>query len=200
MTREQTWFNVVAGVVALAVVLGVFLGASLSPGSANASGSAPPASATVDHLYLTVAFDPVTGLDQYFPANFTVPAHTLVIVTVTNYDNGTNTVPASAGQVVGTVGGTIVVAAPGAAPQTVSAVDVTDIAHTFTVPGTGGAYQLNVPIPPAGPTGAPTVVTFGTYFNSTGSLVWMCLAPCDGESMSTPGLMTGTITVTAGGE
>lgn len=201
MMREQTWFNVVAGVVALAVVAGLFLGASLSGGSATASGSTPPASPSVDHLYLTVAFNPVTGLDEYFPANFTVPAHTLVIVTITNYDNGTNPVPAAVANVIGTVGGTESVVYPGtSAATTVSSVDITDIAHTFSVPVAGGGYALNAPIPAAGPTGLPTTVSFGTYFNQTGDLVWMCMAPCDPGSMVTPGFMTGTITVTASGQ
>ncbi|MDE1881643.1 MAG: hypothetical protein KGI89_13995, partial [Euryarchaeota archaeon] len=55
---------------------------------------------------------------------------------------------------------------------------------------------LNVPIPVAsGAGGTPTEVTFTTVFDHAETLTWTCMAPCGSGPMSTPGFMTGTITV-----
>ena len=153
--------------------------------------SVPTASgATEVHLYVSVAYNPFTGLDEYFPANFTVPANVPVIVTITNYDNGTNAVDPAFSVVKGTLGN--VETANG---QTVSSVPTDQIAHTFTL--ITGSYDLNVPIPAAQDT-TPTVVTFTAVFGTAGTFTWHCMAPCDGAAMTTPGFMTGTVTVISG--
>ncbi len=193
---DQQWFNRVALLIAVAVV--VVGGTVLVVGehNASASGSAPSsgAPATVDYLYLTIAFNPVNGMDEYFPANFTVPSNTLVVITITNYDNGTNLIAPQYSQVAGTVGGSATIWKDGSStPQTYSSVAVTDVAHTFTI--NQGGLHLNVPVPPAGPTGLPTTVRFSAEFTTPGSFTWMCMAPCDPNSMATPGYMTGTLTV-----
>lgn len=148
------------------------------------------ASATSDHLYLTVAYNPYTGLDQYFPANFTVPANIPVVITITNYDNGTNLVPAAYAAVRGTVDGTETV--NGAAVQSVPA---DQIAHTFTL--LAGPYDINIPIPAAQGT-TPTVVSFTLVLTQTGVFTWHCMAPCDPDAMDTLGFMMGSMTVVSG--
>ena len=193
----------VVSALAIAIVLGVFAGTVatgvLAPYALSGPSTTAPGGPYT--LYLTVAFNPGSGHDEYFPANFTVPAHTLVIVTIADYDNGSNPVPAVDGVVQGTVGGTeTVVNATYPSGHAVSSVNGTEVAHTFTV-ATGG-YALNVPVPPANRIDTagnivPTLVTFGTYFNLTGTFVWHCLAPCDAWSMRTPGYMMGTLTVEA---
>jgi hypothetical protein len=191
---DQKWFNSVALAVAATLVVGVLLGLGLTlPGSDPAP---PPAPVTgiVDHLYLTISFNPTTGMDQYFPANFSVPSHTPVIVTITNYDNGTNVVSPSDASVIGTVGGTELVTSSGS-PSAVSMgnIPLDRIAHTFTI--LQGPYDLNAVIPASVNLSNPSTVQFEAFFNSTGQFDWNCMAPCDPGSMMTPGLMTGILTV-----
>lgn len=175
------------GVVVLA--LGVLAGGVLG----HAAAPSVVAKADTDHLYLAIAYNPYTGLDQYFPANFTVPANVPVIITITNYDNGTNLVPADFSQVRGTVGGTETVTNATASGVARTSVPVDQIAHTFTL--NAAPYDINVPIPAAQGT-TPTVVTFTVVFTATGQFVWHCMAPCDNMAMMTPGLMMGFVTVT----
>lgn len=178
---------VMVGVVLL--ILGVLAGGILGHLSAP---TVVTKSDTV-HLYLAIAYDPYTGLDKYFPANFTVPANVPVIITITNYDNGTNAVPAAFTQVLGTADGTETVTNATASNIPVTSVPVDQVAHTFTL--ISGPYTINVPIPAAQDT-TPTVVTFTVVFTSAGQFQWHCMAPCDGQAMTTPGLMTGFVTVT----
>lgn len=208
--RDQTWFSLVALSIGVGVVLAGFVAVSL--GSSSATPAAPAAPTTsvpaVDLMYLTIAFNPATGTDEYFPANFTLPAHELIKFTITSYDNGTNVVPASAAMVMGTVGDIAKVqSAPGAIVTTFSQLPSNRIAHTFTVQAPsassggmgmgmgGGSYLLNVPVESAASLAAPAVVTFSAYFNETGSLSWMCMAPCDPTAMMDAGFMSGTISV-----
>lgn len=188
--NDQQWFNRVALLAGVLVVVGG--GFALIAG-APAPVAAPP-SASADYLYLTIAFNPVTGMDEYFPANFSVPVGVPVVVTITNYDNGTNLISPTFGQVAGVFGNEATVWSNGSSiPVTYASQPITNVAHTFTIQQTG--EHLNVPVPPAGPTGLPTVVEFTTEFNVTGEFTWMCMAPCDSTSMQTPGLMAGTVDV-----
>ncbi|HYM40120.1 MAG TPA: hypothetical protein VEY12_08275 [Thermoplasmata archaeon] len=182
-------------VVTITLVLGILLGSvayGLLAPAGHASGATGPAS--IDRLYLTIAFNPGTGHDEYFPANFTVPADTPVLVTITCYDNASNPVPNAVGEVKGTVGGVETITNE-TNPNgfVVSRVNGTAVSHTFTL--NSPPYDLNVPVPPAPSKAVPVLVTFGAYFNATGSFMWQCLAPCDPVSMATMGLMMGTVTV-----
>jgi hypothetical protein len=173
-----------AFVLVMGVLAGGILGHAAAPSVVSVTGS--------DHLYLTISFDPYTGLDQYFPANFSVPANVPVTITITNYDNGTNLVPAAFAQVLGTVGGTETVTNATLHQTAVSSVPTNQVTHTFTL--ISSPYDINVPIPAAQGT-TPTVVTFTAVFTATGQFVWHCMAPCDMAAMDTPGFMTGTVTV-----
>lgn len=174
-------------VLMLGVLLGGILGHSAAPSAATTSRT--------DHLYLSVAFNPYTGLDEYFPANFTVPANLPVVITITNYDNGTNAVPEEFTKVKGTVGGIETVTNATANDATLSIVPADQITHTFTLDS--APYDINIPIPAAqGQT--PTVVTFTAVFSQSGQFVWHCMAPCDDAAMGTLGFMTGTISVADG--
>ncbi len=178
---------VILGVVLL--VLGVLGGGILG----HLSAPTVVTKSDTDHLYLAIAYDPYTGLDQYFPANFSVPANVPVIITITNYDNGTNPVPAAFSQVLGTVGGTATIANATATGVAVTSIPADQVAHTFTL--ITGPYTINVPVPAAQGT-TPTSVTFTVVFTSAGQFEWHCMAPCDNAAMTTPGLMTGFVTVT----
>ena len=122
-----------------------------------------------------------------------MPANVLVVITVTNYDNGTNTVAPAYAKVSGTIGGTETVTNATGSSDSVTSVAPDQVAHTFTL--IQGPYNLNIPIPAAQGT-TPTTVTFSVMFTTAGQFTWHCMAPCDGHSMSTPGYMTGTVTVT----
>jgi hypothetical protein len=190
--RDQTWYNLVA----ISAIVGVVTvgAAALVVGSMPASGAPASAGPRTDYLYLTIAFNPSTGQDQYFPANFSVPSHTLVVVTITSYDNGTNPVPTSSATVHGTVGNQATMQeGKTGTPSTYSQLPLSHITHTFTM--SQGGYALSVPIPPAADLGDPSVVSFSAYFNETGNYGWLCLAPCDQTSMGVPGLMAGTVGV-----
>jgi hypothetical protein len=203
---EQDWFNRVALGFAVVVLIGFVAGLGLAgafgSGGSHSPSASPTGSAAPVHLYLTISFNPGTGSDQYFPANFTVPAHTPVILTITSYDNGTNVVPAMYSVVSGAAGGTEMVTMNGIS-HPVPSVSTAGIAHTFTMMSdgagmgmmAGGMPAVNLPIPSAASMSNPVTVTGEFYFNSTGPFGWMCLAPCDAGAMATMGLMAGTVTV-----
>jgi len=178
--------------VAMALALGVVGGAAL--GVLFRAPVVTPAPNGTEFLFLTIGFSFATGLDQYMPANFTVPTHTPVLVTITNYDNASNPVDNATATVRGTVGNVETMrSASDAAGMVMSAVPANQVSHTFTMEG--GPYAINVPIPAASSLGNPMVVTFTAYFNVTGSFRWQCMAPCDASSMTTLGYMRGTVTV-----
>ena len=176
----------------MSLLLGVLGGASL--GVLLRAPSTSPAPSGPEYLFLTIGFDFATGLDKYMPANFTVPTHTPVLVTITNYDNASNPVPSDAASVQGTVGNVETMRfASQATGMSMAAVPANEVAHTFTM--SGGPYSVNVPILAAENLGNPMIVTFTAYFNVTGSFEWHCVAPCDAVSMATLGYMRRIVTV-----
>jgi hypothetical protein len=194
---DSAWYTWVAGGMALVVVVGLVAGLGLGSGLGGHASTSPTgtAGAAPTYLYLTIAFNPVNGLDEYFPANFSVPAHTLVHVVITNYDNGVNSaVPAQYLKIYGVVGNVATWSnSTMSAPMTAGAVSSSQVAHTFTI--SSGPVQLNVPVPAATPSGDATTVSFSAYFNTTGTFQWNCMAPCDEDSMTTLGYMAGMVTV-----
>ncbi|HZY71094.1 MAG TPA: hypothetical protein VFF67_08995 [Thermoplasmata archaeon] len=210
--NDNEWYGYTALAIAAVVIAGVLIGLAANSGSAGAPTGAPsaPASGSVptDYAYLTVAWNPLTGLDEFFPANFTVPANTLVRVTITNYDNGTNPVDPMFARVWGTVGGSETIIS-GGATTTVSALASDRVSHTFTIlpSGTGGGMGsgmgtgtvanpiLSVAIPPAASESSPVIVTFDVELHGAGMYTWNCEAPCNPISMMGAGLMAGTVYV-----
>ncbi|HEV2428563.1 MAG TPA: hypothetical protein VGV64_01790 [Thermoplasmata archaeon] len=207
--NDNSWYAWTAAGLAAVLVVGLLLGMSLGGGGAPArstdgTSGTSASGATVDYVNLTIGWNPATGLDEYFPANFTVPAHTLVEITITSFDNGSNPVPAAFDAVQGTVGGGETITGHGTT-HVVSSLALDGVAHTFTVMSrtsggmmAGGGHDmgmLNVVVPPAFSVSDPVSVTFGAYFNATGMFSWNCMAPCDPSAMTTEGLMAGTVTV-----
>lgn len=168
----------------------------------TATAATTTSAAATPHVYVHMSI--VTGKmlnkpgwPEYVPSDITVPAHALVTVTITDFDNGPATVPAANLKVQGTVGNTEqvtksvlgnVTALPA---QTVSALSANDVAHTFT----SAALHLNVPVPPS------STVTFSFKTGAPGTYAWQCFAPCGTGTtgwagpMASPGYMQGTITV-----
>lgn len=149
------------------------------------------------HLTI-VAQEPGSSVQgpMYTPStNLVLPAHTRVTITITNLDEG-NT-PLSANSpfrvVTGTVGG---VAYLDGIPYRV--LDVSKVAHTFTIPLLG----VNVPIPGDVPHGQHMItVSFSFMTGNAGTYLWRCMDPCgSGDSgwdgpMTMPGYMQGTLTL-----
>ncbi|MDE1819738.1 MAG: hypothetical protein KGJ23_01960 [Euryarchaeota archaeon] len=183
VTLSVGWF-------AFAAFYGVGVGNPASQGVPS-GGNAPSGPV---HMYLAVVTTP-GGMDQYLPANFSLPVNTEIDFTIQNYDNGINNLSASISTVSGTSDGTEHVSggALGAPTGVVSSLPVGDTSHTFSI--LGGPQHLNVVMPPAMGPNQPTVVTFSVTFTSAGTYTWVCLAPCDPNSMQAPGFMSGTITV-----
>jgi hypothetical protein len=163
-----------------------------------ASQAAGPA-----HLSLRILSDKMSGKagwPKYSPAYFTLPAHTLVQITIRNFDEGAAAVPPTYNIVKGTVGGTMrVIAGTASNPNpragtVVKALSPKGVAHTFTIM-TGTGVLVNVPVPSL----STIVFTFRTP--GPGTYSWACLTACGtgpsgyGGPMATPGWMHGTMTV-----
>jgi len=192
VTFFLTWFI-------FATITGLPVGFGTSPASSSSSGT--PSTGVI--LTIDNPFDTAKNgtADQYAPANFTVPAHTLLKFTLINYDTGQNQLPsATDADVNGTVGNCAYLnSTPTSLGPCVHSVPSTFIAHTFSF--VSGPYAgFNVPIPSAAASpegGIGASVTFFAYFNDTGTFTWNCLALCDPWSMVTSGFMTGSMTVVA---
>lgn len=139
--------------------------------------------------------------------NYTVPANSLVRVTLYNYDGESGLRNPYFSQPQGTVGGTEIVDG-----KTVKALESPDYAsHTFAIPGLG----VFVPIPgvkeedknqcgtaPCALANAHRTVTFTFRTGGKGRFRWQCFVPCAagtitgfGGAMQTVGYMDGFIKV-----
>lgn len=170
------------------------VGSQAGPGNASA---ATPSSALPVLLSINNPFDTANNstMDQYAPANFSVPSNTLLEFILVNYDGGLNEPAAQYTNVNGTLNDCIYFESTSAGLGPCShSLSASRVAHTFTVP----ALHLNVPVPAASttPGGAGATVIFFATFATPGTYTWLCMAPCDPASMATPGFMQGTITVT----
>ncbi|AKA47770.1 hypothetical protein IX51_00235 [uncultured archaeon] len=135
------------------------------------------------------------------------PAGKMISLTIINYDDGPADVASQYANVVGTTGNQITIindtnvnSSQGTSGinvsggSVVSKVPDTNIAHTFTVMGTSSNVLLNIPVPPSS-------VVHATFTLNSGSYTWQCEAACGsgsagwGGAMSTPGWMTGTVSV-----
>ncbi len=140
---------------------------------------------------------PPDNYAAYVPSTVvSMPANSLVSVTIRNFDLDATPFPADSPytRVQGTVGG--VAYADGTA---YTALNRNAVAHTFTVP----ALQLNVPIPGHSAAGKRYVtVAFTVRTGNVGTYAWKCFAPCgdgsDGQAgpMADETYMRGTLLIT----
>jgi hypothetical protein len=215
-----------AGVVALtgAVLHVSGEGPNASPLSAIVKGTAQTASGTLPHAYLKLASYPDSLAGEhgksggahpdwvsYGPStDLRAPAHSLVTVTIDQYDSGGTITNPYFAKVHGTVDGTMTVNGKSETQTNADAVG-----HTFTIhaaPTNQDPLYVSVPLPaqsddaPAAPGSAypvPISVTFSFITNGPGQYVWNCEFPCGdgyyakfGGPMATRGYMSGTFTVT----
>lgn len=220
-----------SGAVAAGVLVIVLAGTTLAragttPGllKATVKGTAHTAAGVLPHAFLELATYPDSmagehGADggskpewvSYGPTtNLSVPAHSLVTITIKQYDTGGTITNPYFAKVHGTLDGSVTV--NGAA---VTQIKPDAIGHTFTIhalPTNQDPLFVNVPLPalpddakPAAGSDypAPDVVVFSFVTGGSGEYVWNCEYPCGdgtyakfGGPMSTRGYMSGTFTVT----
>lgn len=182
----------------------------------------PPDAWIAEHHYQYVRNPDVPVIDThpdwviYGPTpNIVVPAHSLVTMTIYQYDSGLSLLNGFYSHVMGTVGNTMTVDG-----KTMSGIGPDQVAHTFTIHGTapdpGSQPYLFVSVPlqrmpddavSAGTDNGlvpnPHVITFSFYVGAPGHYVWQCEYPCGtsfngfGGPMSTNGYMNGNFDVVA---
>ena len=206
MTRVLISISSVVSLILLSLIYnGLPNHAAASQTTVVARPTAAAAAAPVAHLDLTVVTGNMTGHDEFpafIPSDFTLPANSTVIITVTNFDDAT-ALPKGSEQYA-TVSGTVSNAARitpieagdpngSAGPsKSITALDPANVSHTFTIPSLG----INVPIAPH------ARETFTIHTGTPGHYLWRCFDPCGagptgwGTAMGAKsGFMEGTLTV-----
>jgi hypothetical protein len=204
-TKDRRLLNVataamfaVAAVGTVAILVGIAVLQTARPSAHVASA----ASGTTTRLAFDILPVKPGGPGANWPAylastSLTVPANTLVTVTIRNFDLGDATMPSDSPLLLvrGTAGGTATFNG-----QSYSALGPTKVAHTFTIPQLG----INVPIPGDAPDNATFLtVTFSFRTGNAGNYAFQCFAPCGtgsngfGGPMSSMAYMRGTLTVRA---
>ena len=207
------------GTLVVCVALGLYIGLYLTevPGSAAAVRTA-----SGDQLYLgtvpaAALNDPHSTWVSYYAVSpnstnwrhvttYVMPAHTLVHVTIYEYDTQTGLRNPFLGEVQGTVGDSFLLDG-----KTTRAVDPSTASHVFAIPEVG----LSVPLPgptstaknlcsnaPCSLSNAHTTISFTFRTPGRGLYRWQCFVPCAlgyingvGGPMSTVGYMDGFIQV-----
>jgi len=211
-------FGIVAGVLlglrsagGLGYEPGVLKASSTVPGSATLNLSTYPDS----HVCHSSEGEPQIDWVTYCSStNFEVPANSLITVVINNYDGATTLINNYFDQVHGTIGGIETVN-----NKAMSAVDVANVSHTFTLQSVpDAAYPIFVSVPIVAvaddaPTPItingnsypkPNVISFQFRTGPAGTYIWHCYDPCGEDrippfgfagAMSTTGYMAGTMTV-----
>ena len=149
------------------------------------------------------------GYVTYGPStNFEVPAHSVITMTVTNYDGGESLNNDYFARVRGTIDGSALLNG-----ERMTSISPDAVGHTFTIHGLAVGQDelfLSVPMkavaeedmPEEGFTTKPNVTTFTFITGGPGEYIWNCEYPCGdgtiakfGAAMSTMGYMSGHFTV-----
>ena len=188
-------FALIAGLVVVAFALSLASAAAGPPAPAATSSTRAPRPV---HLALDIfpvrPLGPTANWPAYTPATtLSVPADSLVTLTIRNFDLGSAPLPANSpyAHVTGTTSG--IAQADG---QSYTAIAPDQVAHTFTI----SQLHVNVPIPGTAQPGQSFVTVTFSFRTGTaaGSYSWRCNAPCGtdggyGGPMQTPGYMLGTL-------
>ena len=216
---SQSWkIAAIAGAAAVAVVL-VLLYVTYFLASTPSTQAAPAAPGGARLTLQTVAAfghaphpDWVSYLEQdghgtwHHTTVFQVPAHSLVHVTIYQYDTATGLRNPFWSQVRGTVGGLMAVNG-----KPLHALPPDDASHTFAVPDLGISVPLKgvadnaknqCSIAPCTLAEAHNTITFTFRTGSRGTFRWQCFVPCaasfifgNGGPMQTIGWMDGQLKV-----
>lgn len=205
--------------------LGLVLHQSLSPAVAvRVEAAATPSPSEQHHVFVHLDTYPDSMAGEhgknggpnpdwvsYGPStNVSVPAHSLVTITISQYDSGDRITNPWFAKVHGTVGGTETING-----KPVTQIDPLHVGHTFTLHAAPTAQDplfVSAPLPALPDSAKPVAgslypkpiqVTFSFYTKGPGKYVWNCEFPCGdgyyagfGGPMSTRGYMSGTFTVT----
>ncbi len=211
------WLGIVAGVVIVALAIGLYVNKLVrapTPVSAQQTGPAQaqltlgttPAVGKLGGNPSWVSYLVREGNHWKHTTTFVVPAHSLVKITVLNFDGASGLRNPFLSQVQGTVGGTMQLDG-----KTVKNISPDDPSHTFTVPQMG----ISVPIKgvaddapnqceemPCSLSQAHETVTFMIRTGKHGWIRWQCFVPCAagfytgfGGPMQTIGYMDGFLHV-----
>lgn len=188
--RRLQWAAVAAVAILLVVLVVVFWTYGFL---APAHSSPAPAPLPRTFVNLTITYDPVSGIANYTTPFISMQAHTLVVVTITNYDPTSSPLFVTwDNRVIGTVGGNESVDC-GSGAHAVTSLPSSDIAHTFTV--LDPYYNISVPIPPAPAVDHPCMVSFELVLGYVEITNWGCVANCDNGQMAA-GRMWGLLLIT----
>ncbi len=208
-------------VVSAAIAAYLVLYLTNAPGSANAAPTSPGSGAG-SQLYLATVpaaetTDPHPSWVSYYVTNshggdwqhkttFDVPAHSLVRVTIYQYDGDSGLRNPFLSQAMGTVGGTFTLNG-----QTTKAIDPDTASHVFAIPELGVSVPLQgVPDnakntcdnAPCTLSQAHQTITFTFRTGEKGLYRWQCFVPCAagyidgfGGPMQTVGYMDGFVKV-----
>lgn len=144
--------------------------------------SSTPAPTVKTYENLTITYDAATGIANYTTPFISLVAHTVVVMTITNYDPTASPLfVAWDNHVVGTVGGNESVNC-GSGSQSITYLPSDGVSHTWTV--LDAQYNISIPVPPARSIGQPCVVTFELILNQTEMTTWGCVADCDNGQMA----------------
>jgi len=219
-----------SGAVAAGVLVVVLAGTTLAragttPGllHATVNGTAQTPVGVLPHAFLELATYPDSMAGEHGPdggsqpdwvsygptTNLSVPAHSLVTITIKQYDGGEKITNPWFADVHGTVDGTMTVNG-----KTQTGANPDAIGHTFTIhalPTNQDPLFVTVPLPalpedaqpaPGSDYPTPYVVVFSFVTGGPGEYVWNCEYPCGdgtyakfGGPMSARGYMSGTFTV-----
>jgi hypothetical protein len=177
MRTGADWHRMAIALGAVAVVIASGTGLVLSVTSAPRSSIS---------LTLTIEFNPSDWYVSISPNSFQAAGHSLVQFSIVKYDPTTHLVAANFCNVTGTVGDIMHETLQGTSSTgqaTVFWVAPQSISHTFTMESNG--YTINVPIPAASPSGAPSVVTFSFETLTTGVSTWASEASINGPHGTT---------------
>jgi hypothetical protein len=207
------------GVAIVCVLIGLYIGLYLTnvPGSVAATTTPTGAQLYLATVPAAALNDPHNTWVSYYAVNsqskdwrhlttYTVPAHTLVHVTIFEYDTQTGLRNPFISQATGTVGGIIDV---NGVPT--RAINPNFASHVFAVPNIG----LTVPLPgppataknlcanaPCGLSNAHVTISFTFRTPAAGLYRWQCFVPCAlgfingvGGPMATVGYMDGFLKV-----
>jgi hypothetical protein len=233
---KRAFAGLVAVLLGVAVVFGVASFLHLSnqqnaPVVAEVKGTAQTAQGVLPHAFIALSTYPDSLAGEhgasggahpdwvsYGPSTaISLPAHSLVTMTITQYDSGGRINNPYFAKVWGTV------ATPGDGTtdgqvlldgKPISAIDPTAVGHTFTIHDLSSPSQdslfVNIPLPAVadsaepdtGYTKTPHVITFSFITGSAGKYVWNCEYPCGdgtyrnfGDAMAARSFMSGTVTV-----
>lgn len=224
--RTAVGLAVAVGGGAVVVTVAALLLSRSSPNSsplqATVHGTVHTADGTMPHAFLDLATYPDSLAGEhgsggahpdwvsYGPStNLFVPAHSMVTVTLKQYDGGEEITNPWFAKVHGTVGDTMTVNG-----KTTNHADPDAVGHTFTIhaaPTDQDPLFVSVPLPAVKDDApevegtnypAPNVVKFSFITGGKGKYVWNCEFPCGdgyyakfGGPMSARGYMSGTLTV-----